>query len=234
MAMDSATPEGTQDAQSQSSDNGAGQQGSEQSFVTVEQFKALQQTLEQIQRQTQGDKDRAVKKANERLDGIEGSLKQVLQLAQKDGRSIADLLAETERAEQEQLQNDIRLMAQTFRTGKFPAEALQGSEATQGVKMTEVLATLELDLNDNRVKEFAGKQFKTEAEAYREGAKLIKTISTRQPTEADLPGQQVERVRNAGKQEQLLAEYNAGSKGLFGQALINYKMKMRQKGLDIS
>jgi hypothetical protein len=234
MATDSTNLEGTQEAQASSSDKGNGQQSSEQSYVTVEQFQALQQTLEQIQRQTQGDKDRAVKKANERLDSLEGNLKQVLQLAQKDGRTITDLLAEAEAAEQARLQDDIRLMAESFRTGKFPTGASHGSEATQGVKMTEVLATLQLDLNDNRVKEFAGKQFSSQAEAYREGAQLIKTILTRQPTEADLPGQESERVRNAGKQEQLMAEYKAGSEKLRGQALINFKMQMRKKGLRIS
>lgn len=234
MAKDSEVLEGTQDAQSQSSDKGTGQQSSEQSYVTVEQFNELKGLLTTLQRTTQGDKDRAVKKVGERVEALEGDLKQVLQLAQRDGRTISDLLADAEQAEQREFQRSMQEVAQALRTGKFPAASSHGSDATQGVDVANVLKTLELDMNDNRVKEFAGKKFSSEAEAYREGALLIKSISTHQPSEADLPSEPSERVRNAGKQEQLRAEYEAGSKNLRGQALIAYKMQMRKKGLNIS
>jgi hypothetical protein len=231
---DSEADKGTQDAQSQSSDNAAGQRGSEPEYVTVEQFKTIEQKLEQIARLTQSEKDRAVKKTNERVDAVEGTLKDVLQSAAKRGVSLADLLDEAEKAEQAKFQQDMREMVESFKSGKFPVAKSQGSDAANGVNVSEVLKELELDLNDTRVKEFAAKQFGTVAEAYKEGAKLIKNISTRQPKDSDKPVGTSERAAAANKQEQLRAEYDEGAKKLRGQALINFKMTMRKKGLEIS
>ena len=231
---DSEATKGTQDAQSEGSNNGAGQRSSEPEYVTVEQFKTITEKLEQIARLTQSEKDRAVKKTNERVDAVEGTLKEVLQSAAKRGVSLADLLDEAERHEQEQFQKDMREMVESFKSGNFPAAKSQGSETDNGVDVSKVLKELELDLNDTRVKEFAAKQFGNVADAYKEGAKLIKTISTRQPKDSDKPAGTSERAAAGNKQEQLMAEYNEGSKKLRGQALINYKMEMRKKGLEIS
>lgn len=230
---DSEVQEGTQDSQSEGSDKGTGQRGSEPEYVTVEQFKTITEKLDQIARMTQSEKDRSVKRANERVDSIEGTLKEVLQGAAKRGVSLADLLDEAEKQEQAKFQEDMREMVQAFKTG-FPGVKSQGSEKTDGVDVSVVLKELELDLNDTRVKEFASKQFETKEQALIAGAKLIKTISTHQPNEADLPAGASERAKAAGKQEQLMNEYKEGSKKLFGQALINYKMEMRKRGLNIS
>jgi hypothetical protein len=232
---DSAGRSGTQGSQPEGSESQTGQPNSSSpEYVTVEQFNTITEKLEQIARLTQSEKDRAVKKTNERVSSIEGTLKEVLQSAAKRGVSLADLLDEAEQQEQAKFQKDMREMVESFKSGNFPAAKPHGSGEANGVDVSQVLKDLELDLNDTRVKEFAAKQFGNVADAYKEGAKLIKTISTRQPKDSDKPAGTSDRAAAGDKQEQLMSEYKEGSKKLRGQALINYKMQMRKKGLQIS
>jgi hypothetical protein len=111
--------------------------------------------------------------------------------------------------------------------------AAQGSAQASGVDVTNVLRELELDETDTRVQEFRSRSFGSEAEAYREAAKLLKTISTRQPSAADMPSPVGRGATTATKLEQLRQEYDSRSKNLRGQQLINLKMEMRKKGLNV-
>lgn len=229
---DSAELEGTQGSQSEGSNNNAGQQGSEQEYVTIKQFNEMMGKIEGLSRTLQGDKDRAVKKTNQRLDGLESNLKAVLEKANLEGKSISDLLSQVEADEEKEFRQTMLEVAKSLKGGSAN-DVERGSAAGSGVNVAEVLKDLELDETDLRVKEFSTKKFMSKEEAYREGAKLVKTIISKQPTDADLPSGVVDRVKNASKQEQLMAEYKEGSKNLYGQALINYKMQMRKKGLTI-
>lgn len=233
MATDSEATQGTQASQAEGSNSGAGQQGSEQEYVTVAKFNEIVGKLDLIARQAQSDKDRAVKKTNQRLDSLEGDLKQVLRVAAKEGKGIQDVLDEYERQEELEFRETIKGLSQLLR-GEQPAVLPHGSGEAKGVDVSGVLKELELDLNDARVKEFASKKFTSETEAFKEGAKLIKSITSRQPTEADKPSGTSDRAKAAGKQEELMAEYREGAKSLRGTALINFKMQMRKKGLEIS
>lgn len=231
---DSAALEGTQGSQPKGSEGKAGQPGSEPEFVTVEQFKEIQKALDETRRLLQGDKDRAVKKTNERLDGVEKSLTEVLQLAKREGKSVEDLLSEVESQEEANFRKTMKDIAVAFQTGKFPGQEPRGNGESQGVNVSEILKELELDVNDIRVREFSGKKFASKEQALIEGAKLVKTILTRQPSDSDQPSGTQDRTANASKQEQLMREYIEGSKNLFGHRLIEYKMEMRKKGLKIS
>jgi hypothetical protein len=234
MASDSAVKEGTEEVPtSKGSDSTTGQQGLATDASVVKQLSDLQKTVETLTRSLQSDKDRAVKNTNKRLDGIEGDLKTVLQTAQRDGKNISDVLtaidAEEERASREALME----MAKAFKSGQFQPKP-QGSGEGTGVDVSGVLEDLDLPLDDVRVKEFRSRQFASEGEAYREGAKLQKTMKTTQPSDADIPSPVARSNAPAPKQEALMAEYKEGSKNLYGRQLLLYKQEMRNKGLEIS
>lgn len=232
---DSADNGGTQGRQPEGSQSQSGQQNSSSpEYVTVEQFREIQKSLDLVARQLQGEKDRAVKKTNERLDGVEKDLKAVLQIAKRDGKDIDTLLSEVESQEEADFRQVMLEVAKTFKNGGLPQSATGGTAQSKGVDVSAVLKDLEMDLSDLRVKEFATRKFESEAQAYAEGAKLLKTIISRQPTDADQPSGASERTKAASQQEKLMQEYADGSKNLRGQALINFKMQMRKKGLDIT
>jgi hypothetical protein len=100
--------------------------------------------------------------------------------------------------------------------------------------VSEVLEDLELDSTDTRVAEFRSKSFGSKEEAYREAAKLLKKIQSNQPSDADRPDDPARARTIATQREKLMDEYREGSKNLFGRDLMNFKRKMREKGLDIS
>lgn len=234
MAQDSAVDDGTQEeATSESSKQQSGQHSSSTETITVEQFRALQGQLTALQRSIQGDKDRAVKKTNQRLEGLENSLKEVLQTAKREGKSIDEVLDEVNHQETVETQNMLREMAIAWRAGQFPQKDLRGSESESGVDVSEVLSELELDDSDVRVKEFRSRAFKSKDEAWRDAAKLVKSM-TKQPSDADKSEVEGKRPAPASNQDKLMQEYREGSKNLYGLALTKYKQKMREKGLEIS
>jgi len=234
MATDSAIDDGTQEAAtSESSNEQSGQQSSSKDTITVEQFNELKRQIDLVNRQLQSDKDRAVKQTNQRLDGVEKSLKEVLQAAKSQGKSIDEVLDEYNQEETIATQNMLREMAQAWKAGQFPQSgSRQGQQS--GVDVTSVLSDLELDASDVRVKEFASRQFASKEEAYKQGALLVKSISKTQPSDADKAESAGQRARPAGNQERLMQEYREGSKNLFGMQLTRYKQSMREKGLEIS
>lgn len=221
------------EANSGNSSQGGNPQNSNAVSDTAAQLQALQRQVEDLQRSLQSAKDKGIARTNQRIDGLEKDLKSVLQSAASKGQSVQDVLGQIEADEEREAREALIELTRAFRAGQMPTTVSRGSDAT-GVNVTNVLRELELDESDRRVQEFRSRDFKSEAEAYREGAKLLKTISTKQPSDADMPSE-VSRTRgNPDEQQRLMAEYEQGSKNLRGHALINYKMKMRQKGLKIS
>lgn len=233
-AKDSTTVEGTQDSQSKGSDKPEGQQSSVATDVIVQQITKLQAQLDTLARQQQSGKDRAIKQTNSRLDALEGNLREVLQTARTQGKSVDDLLKDVDEAEERETRSLMLEMAKSFREGRFPGPAGRQPEGDKGTIASEVLSELELDASDTRVQEFRARSFASREEAYREGAKLLKKIQTVQPSDADKPGEVSGTRRPATNQEELKREYEQGSKDLYGRQLILFKQQMRQKGLDIS
>lgn len=225
--------DGTQGAQPEGSESAGNQNGSSQTdAVTVEQFNKLQAQLENLRRSFQSDKDRGVKQVREKVDGLENEVKELLRSAARSGKSAGDVLGELEEAEERESRQAIIEFARAFRSGQVPVVASPGSEAKQGVDVSEVVRDLELDTEDMSVRAFMTKKFDNEKEAYREAAKLQKSL-LRQPSEADAPSPEARRRAPAGNQDQLMKEYQEGSKNLYGRALLAFKQKMREKGLDI-
>lgn len=238
MTKDSAGVEGTQEnANSEGSGNEAGQRSSGQSeYVTVEQFREIQNQLRLIQRTTQGDKDRAVRATNERVDKIETDLKQVLQRAAKEGKSASEVVQEMneqERSYNEQLITD---MARAFKEGKFPQPASQGSGSDGEVDMMNVIEDFGLDIEDRRVAAFATQSFETIEAAERAAVALLKKINkTSAPSESERPVREGDAGRPTPKLEQLRAQYDEEIKNARGvKAVTNVKMKYRKMGLPIS
>jgi hypothetical protein len=230
--MADSDKQGTQASQAKGSVAESNQTGVQPTAtLTAEKLaEILDQRFEAFRRSTQSEKDKAVKQTNQRLDGLEGDIRSVLQQAVKDGRSISDVISDFDAEEDREARRLTLEMAKAFKEGKFPGQGSGGSEQTSGVKVDEVVQELELPVEDLRVKEFMSRKFTDKAEAYREAAKLTK-ILTRQPSEADKAGETSQRTSDAPALVKLQQEYDEGSKNLRGQSLINFKMKMRQKGL---
>lgn len=225
--------DGTQEAQSESSKSDSNQKGRSQSdTVSVEQFNQLQTQIENLRRSMQSDKDKAVKRIGERVDEIDTDLKTLLQSAARSGKSAGDVLEELREAEEREAREAMLEFARAFRSGQAPAINSQGSEKTAGVNVADVVRDFELDENDTTVRAFMAKSFSDPVAAYREAAKLTKSLQ-RQPSEADSPSLESRRVAAPGKQDELMREYQQASKGLYGQQLIKLKQRMREKGLDI-
>jgi hypothetical protein len=158
-------------------------------------------------------------------------LQTLLRSAAKDGKSAGDVLTELREAEEAEAREAMLEMARSFRSGQFPRNS-PGSEESTGVNASDVVRDLELDTEDVSVRAFMTKTFQNEKEAYREAAKLQKSL-LRQPTDADAPSKESRRSAPASNQAELKREYDEGSKKLYGTQLIKFKQKMREKGLDI-
>lgn len=167
------------------------QRGSEAGTYTKAEFDALKARLDKFERDTQSNKDRAVKSTNQRLDKFENELKPLLEQAQKyisNGSSVNEAVAQVQvdqdKAERE---NALYEMAMAFKSGKLPS-TLAGNESTEGVDVTEVITDLGLDPSDPAVKvAFEGKKFTLE-QAELTAARLVrekKKLPT--PTQAQAP-----------------------------------------------
>lgn len=230
MTTDSVERDGTQAEPNAEGSKSTSSQPSSQAASDVESVvKQLQTQVTQLARQLQSEKDRAVKQTNKRLDALEGDVRQVLQVAQQRNMSLADVLSELDEQESKEERQLILDMARSWKSG-LQTQTPGGTGKGDGIDVGAVLSDLELSDSDIRVKEFRSRQFASEAEALREAIALKKKISTIQPSEADNPSA-VSKNANTSQQEALMREYQEGSKNLRGQALINYKMQMRKKGL---
>lgn len=233
-AKDSTVAGGTEGSQPEGSEKSQGQQSSVAADAILQQLTKLQQQFDALQRQTQSGKDRAIKQTNQRLDALEGDIRQVLQTARSQGKSVDDLLRDVDEAEERETRQLMMEMARSFREGRFPGQPERQSGENQGSFAADVLSDLELDAADTRVQAFRAKQFASREEAYREGAKLLKQIQSVQPSDADRPSEPSPTRKPATNQDELRREYEQGSKGLYGRQLILFKQQMREKGLEIS
>jgi outer membrane murein-binding lipoprotein Lpp len=233
-SKDSAVDEGTQEQPNSEGSQKSGQQGSSTETALAKQIEELNRKLDKLASERQSEKDRAVKRTNQRVDVLEGNLREILQSYASQGKgNISDVLSDIDAQEEQESRQAMRELAIAMKTGKFPGMGSGGTEQIQSVDVSEMVKELELDSNDMRVKEFMSRNFKSEAEAAKEAAKLVKTIATNRPSDADKPSDVATRQVSATQQEKLMNEYKEGSKNLRGMALINYKQVMRKKGLDI-
>lgn len=231
MSAEDRAIEGTQDkAMSEGSDKMDNQKSSDATeYVSVAEFKRLQAQFEAIRRGEQSAHDKGVKEVRSRVEALEGDLQTVLQNARRDGKSLDEVISDIEA---QRLQEERKLLleaAQVIRGGGFQRGS-PGSEQTDGVDVSEVVNQLELDKNDMRVKAFLAQEFKSKEEALLEGARVLKTILRTQPSEADEPSAVAKSQKIPTNKEALDAQYKEGSKGLTGQALMNYRREMRAKG----
>jgi hypothetical protein len=222
---------GTQEpASSEGSDSSSNQKSSTADYVSVAEFNKLQNQIETLRRSLQSEKDRGVKKVSERLDGLEGDLRTVLQNARQSGKSIEDVIADYDHQEEMEARQAVLELGKAFREGRFSAGQSGGSGSASGVDVQAVVSDLELDANDIRVKAFMAQSFTSQAEANLAAAKLLKSISKNQPSDADQVGQVARQQVQPEKAQQLQKEYDEGSKTLKGMALINFQRTMRRKG----
>lgn len=219
------------EANSTGSNQASGEQGSIAVTETAKQIADLQKKIDDLTRTLQSSKDKAVANTNKRIDGLERDMKAVLREALSKGQSVQDVLGEIEDAEERDTKETLRELARAYREGKPFGGDARGGASTTGVDVTNVLRELELDENDTRVQAFRSKSFASEAEAYREAARLLKSITSKQPSDADMPSVVAGTSKNADAQTRLQQEYEKRKEGLRGQALINLKMEMRKKGL---
>lgn len=219
------------EATSSGSNQADGKQGSIAVAETAKQLEILQKQINDLTRQLQSSKDKAVANTNKRIDSLEKDIKTVLQDALKSGQSVQDVLGNIEAEEERETKETLRELARAYREGRAPNSQSYGNDKQNGVDVTNVLRELELDETDTRVQAFRARSFSSEAEAYREGAKLVKQITSKQPSEADLPANVARTQAIPSNQEKLQQEYDRRKEGLRGQALINLKMEMRKKGL---
>lgn len=230
---DSALDKGTSEQpNSESSDKSNGQHNSEAEYITKTEFLRIEKQIQDMARLVQSEKDRSVKKANQRIDKLEGDIRTVLQTAVSEGKSVGDLLSQIERDEEAETRQLLRELALNAKNGLAPKSS-GGTQEDGKVDASVVISELELPADDIRVKSFATRTFSSEAEAYREAAKLAKSLS-KQPSDADRSSEESARKTFATQQERLMNEYTEGSKNLRGNALIQYKQAMRKKGLDIN
>jgi hypothetical protein len=233
MAQDSEVKDGTEEKpNSESSNSKTGQRSSSAETDVVAQLNKLQTEFDKLSRRLQGEKDRAVKQTNQRLDVLEGDIRTVLQQAAQQGKTVTDVLSDMDEAEERETRQLLVEMARTFKNGGQQSGSRQ--EAQSGVDVSEVVNELGLDTEDASVKAFMAKSHGSLAEAYREGGKLLRQIAFNQPSDGDQTSHVARKPAPASSQEKLMQEYREGSKGLTGRNLIMFKQQMREKGLEIS
>jgi len=204
-SSDSSLPDGTNEAPTSPSSTGNVQQGSENSQHTKADYDSLKARLDKMEREAQGNKDRAVKRTNERLDKFEDELKPLLESAQKyitAGSSINDAIEQVQKDHsRSEADAALREMALAWKSGRLP-NSPAGNGQSEGVDVTEVLNDLGLSLDDPVVKvAFEGRKF-TQEEAELTAAKLLrqkKQLPT--PTQAQQASMPV--TPKAGMSEQL-------------------------------
>lgn len=222
--------EGTQEsANSEGSSSESNQKGVQAAqYVTKEDFDRFQESL---RRTLQSDKDKGIKRVEQRVDAIDGDLKKILLTASQRNMSVGDLLGEIEQQEQEQDRLALRELTQAFRSGKFPQGGSDGTEQQRGVDVGAVLKEMEWDESDTRVQEFRSRQFSSETEMWRQAAALNRKILTTRPDDTETQSRESQRQLTQPQQQQLKEEYDRRAEKLSGPALVRLKKEMRGKGL---
>jgi polyhydroxyalkanoate synthesis regulator phasin len=141
------------------------------------------------------------------------------------------VLGEIEADEERESREALLEMARAYKSERASGANGLGGQQTSGVDVTNVLRELELDESDTRVQNFRARNFSSESEAYREAALLLKSITSKQPSDADLPSGVAKGAMKPDEAQRLMQEYEQKSKTARGQALVNLKMEYRKKGL---
>jgi len=239
-SLDSGLPDGTNESPNSPSSTGSDQQNSGTGNITKADIESLQRRLDKFERDAQGNKDRAVKRTNERLDELTDNLKPLLEQAQKyiaKGSSVNEAIAQVQE-DKDRTDTDaaLREMARAWKSGQLP-NSPQGSGKSEGVDVTAVLNDLGLDISDPLVKvAFEGKNF-TEAEAEAMGARLLREKKRQPtPTQAQAPSQPG-RPSPSPDGAQLTETYIKEMRGLVGKvnakARDAVKERYKKLGVDI-
>ena len=121
---DSNSQNGTDGNQPSASNAQNVQPGSESVTITKADWDALQTRLQTIEKGTQSDKDRAVKKTNERLEKLEGDVRPLLERALQhtaDGKSPEEALRLVQSEQEDnQTRQAMAEFASAWRSGKLP------------------------------------------------------------------------------------------------------------------
>lgn len=168
--LDSDPKDGTTGAPNPADSASAGDQpASNAASITKAEFDALLQKVSQLESLTRSEKDRAVKKTNERLDKLEGDLKPVLERAlelARGGKSTEEALTIANSEQEDALSRKTLLdMAKAWQEGKLFTPP-SGNGSGQNVNVAEVISKAGLDASDPFVAaQLQGKSFTDEAEA---------------------------------------------------------------------
>lgn len=178
-SLDSSSQSGTPGNQPGSSDGQNVQPGSESFTLTKAQWDELQGKIQTIERTAQGDKDRAVRKTNERLDALSNQLQPLLERALQhtaSGKSAAEALSLVQSENEEnQTKQALAEFAAAWKSGKLPEGFGVGSTQAQGVDVGQVLAEYRLDPKDPFVAgKLAGQKFTTTEQAELFAARILR------------------------------------------------------------
>jgi hypothetical protein len=197
LLSDSSSQTGTPDNQSGSSAPANVQPGSETFTITKAQWDSLQGEIQTLRSGAQSEKDRAVRKTNERLDKLEGDIRPMLERALQhtaSGKSAEEALRLVQSEQDEnQTKQALAEFAAACKSGKLPEGFGVGSAQNSGVDVAKVLADYQLDPKDPFVAgKLGGKTFASEAEAELAVARIfreVKSTSTNPAQQSAKPGE---------------------------------------------
>jgi hypothetical protein len=155
------------------------QPSSETVTITKAQWDAVEQKLQRLESGTQSEKDRAVRKTNERMDRLEGDIRPMLERALQhtaSGKTAAEALNLVQSEQDEyQTRQALAEFAAAWKSGTLPAGFGAGTAGTQGVDVAQVLAEYQLDPKDPYVAgKLAGQTFTTKEQAELAAARILR------------------------------------------------------------
>jgi len=120
------------------------------------EWENIQKTIKRLDDETRSNKDRAVKKTNERLDEFEerfqSTFDRVYSLMEQHGISKEAALGVVKQQDEEaETKAYIREIRETLKSGVLPTSTTPGSGVPSGGKVAEVVKEFGLDENDTEV-----------------------------------------------------------------------------------
>ena len=120
------------------------------------EWENIQKTIKRLDDETRSNKDRAVKKTNERLDEFEerfqSTFDRVYSLMEQHGISKEAALGVVKQQDEEaETKAYIREIRETLKSGALPTSATSGNGVPSGGKVAEVVKEFGLDENDAEV-----------------------------------------------------------------------------------
>jgi hypothetical protein len=214
------------------------QPGSESVTITKAEWEAFNQKIQKLESGLQSDKDRAVRKTNERLDKLEGDLRPMLERALQhtaSGKSADEALRLVQSEQDETVTKQaLAEFAQAWRSGKLPEWIGAGTAQSQGVDMTSVLADYGLDPKDPFVAgKLSGQSFQTKEAAELAAARILRDKAlapqTNSSQQSATPGQSTGTNVDYGS---LAAEYETLAKGNIADPAVFQRMTEIKGELD--